>query len=114
MLTINSRTFQQRGTHWRQVANTIDQPKEPYHALHKGAHWRQVANTIDQPKKTISCTTYGTHWRQVANTIDQYVRRQQRDLLQSNMLKWIALGPDYELPLKQSIHSSMFYISHCI
>jgi len=59
----------------------MDESKKPYHALHRGAHWRQVANMIDQ-----------------------YVRRQQRDLLQSNMLKWTALGPDYELPLKQCIH----------
>jgi len=28
---------------------------------------------------------------------------------QSNPLKWIALGPDYEYPLRWSIHLSMFY-----
>jgi len=27
----------------------------------------------------------------------------------SNPLKWIALGPDYEYPLRQNIHLSMFY-----
>ena len=28
---------------------------------------------------------------------------------QSNPLKWIALGPDYDYPLRWSIHLSMFY-----
>jgi len=28
--------------------------------------------------------------------------------LQSNLLKWIALGPDYEYPLRQTIHLSMY------
>jgi len=34
--------------------------------------------------------------------------------LQSNLLKWIALGPDYEYPLRQSIHLSTFYAFHCV
>jgi len=30
-------------------------------------------------------------------------------VLQSNSLKWIAVGPAYQYPLRQSIHLSMFY-----
>ena len=32
---------------------------------------------------------------------------------QSNPLKWIAQGPDYEYPVRQSIHLSMFQFSLC-
>ena len=39
---------------------------------------------------------------------------QGRFCLQSNLLKWIALGPDYEYPLRQSIHLSMFHTLHCV
>jgi len=35
-------------------------------------------------------------------------------MLQSNLLKWTAMGIDYEYPLGQSIHLSMFYILHCV
>ena len=34
-------------------------------------------------------------------------------VLHSNLLKWIALGPDHQYLLKQSIHVSMFYTLHC-
>jgi len=35
--------------------------------------------------------------------------------VQSNPLKWIALGPDYEYPFRQSIHLSMLYtFLHCV
>ena len=34
--------------------------------------------------------------------------------IQSNLLKWIALGPEREYPLRQSIHLSMFYTLHCV
>ena len=37
-----------------------------------------------------------------------------RCCIQSNPLKWIALGPDYEYPLRQSIHLSMFYTLYCV
>ena len=30
---------------------------------------------------------------------------------QSNLLRWIALGPDYEYPLIQSIHLSLYTVS---
>jgi len=32
--------------------------------------------------------------------------------MQSNPLNWIALGPDYEYPLWQSIQLYMFYTLH--
>jgi len=32
--------------------------------------------------------------------------------IQSNPLTWISLGPDYEYPLRQSVHLSMFYTLH--
>jgi len=32
----------------------------------------------------------------------------------SNPLKWLALGPDYEYPLRHSIHLSMFYTLYCV
>ena len=35
-------------------------------------------------------------------------------MLQSNPLKWIALGPDHEPPLRQSVHLSVFYTLHCV
>ena len=34
--------------------------------------------------------------------------------IQSNPLKWIALGPDCEYLLRQNIHLSMFYTLHCV
>ena len=34
--------------------------------------------------------------------------------LQSNLHKWIALGPEHEHPLRQIIHISMFYTLHCV
>jgi len=34
--------------------------------------------------------------------------------VQSNLLQWIALGPDFEYPLRQCIHLSMFYTIHCV
>jgi len=34
--------------------------------------------------------------------------------MQSNPHKQIALGLDYEYPLRQSIHLSMFYTLHCV
>jgi len=34
--------------------------------------------------------------------------------IQSNPLKWIALGPDYEYPLRQSIRLFMFCTLHCV
>ena len=34
--------------------------------------------------------------------------------LWSNPLKWIAVGPDYEYPLRQSVQLSMFYTLHCV
>ena len=37
-----------------------------------------------------------------------------KDMIQSNVLEWIALGPDYEYPLRHSIHLSMFYTLHCL
>ena len=35
-------------------------------------------------------------------------------VLQSNPLKCTALRPDYEYPLRQRIHLSMFYTLHCV
>jgi len=34
--------------------------------------------------------------------------------VQSNRLKWIALGRHYENPLRQSIYLSRFYTIHCV
>ena len=34
--------------------------------------------------------------------------------LQSNPLKWTALGPDYEYTLRQSMHLSMLYTLRCV
>jgi len=34
--------------------------------------------------------------------------------LQSNPVKWITQEPNYEYPLRQSIHISMFYIIHFV
>ena len=34
--------------------------------------------------------------------------------VQSNMLKWIALGPDCEYPFMHSVHVFMFYTLHCV
>ena len=34
--------------------------------------------------------------------------------IQSNLLKWIALGPHRECPQRQNIHLSMFHTLHCV
>ena len=52
----------------------------------------------------ISGGNYTTHTFQTADV----------QAKQSNPLEWIAVGPDYEYPLRQSIHLSMFYTSHCV
>jgi len=46
----------------------------------------------------------------VAYEMSKYIK------LQSNPHNWIALGPDYEYPLRQGIHLSMFYrpTLHCV
>jgi len=36
------------------------------------------------------------------------------DNAQSTPLKWTVLGPDYEYPLRRSIHLSMFYTLHSV
>jgi len=32
----------------------------------------------------------------------------------SNLLRWISLGPDYEYSLRQRIHLSVFYTLHSV
>jgi len=56
-------------------------------------------------------TTYsrGRHITDVVICVCLFV-----NIMQSNPLRWIALGPDYEYPVSHSIHLSMYYTSHCV
>jgi len=50
----------------------------------------------------------------VGLTLVHMDRHQVHLWLQSNQLEWIALGPEYEYPLSQSIHVSMFHPFGCV
>ena len=48
------------------------------------------------------------------NSVDKKICCNTYFIMQSNPLNWVALGHDYDYPLRQSIHLSMFYTLHCV
>ena len=73
----------------------------------EAVYCRTGATALSMHTKLISCL-YEVEKKQLSHT------RIKRRHIQSNLLNWIALGPDYEYPLRQSIDLYMINTLHCV
>ena len=69
-------------------------------------------NVVAEVKRLKATLLTKQHYQCAAGPVHALTKQLPAVYIQSNPLQWIALGPDYKYPLRQSVHLSMFYTLH--